>query len=165
MDHKYIEQLLDRYWQGETSLEEEQILRAFFSQRDLPEHLAPYADLFAYYAEARQEGLSDEAAERVDALLGTPQTRPVHVSIAGRLSPLLKAAAIVAVVLTIALAAEQAIRPHNEPYDTLPAVDGTYVRAQEVEEVIHGALYRNDVQTAAISSDSLSKTLPPTTGD
>ena len=26
MDYKYINQLLDRYWKGETSLEEEQIL-------------------------------------------------------------------------------------------------------------------------------------------
>ena len=159
MDHKYIEQLLERYWQGETSLEEEQILRSFFSQRNLPEHLAPYADLFAFYAETRQEGLSEEAAERVDALLGTQQARPVYVSIAQRLSPLLKAAAIVAVVLTIALAIEQALRPNNEPFDPVPTVEGTYVRAQEVEEVIDGALHRNDVQTAAISSDSLSKAL------
>ena len=32
MDYKYIEQLMDRYWECETSLEEEQILRTFFSQ-------------------------------------------------------------------------------------------------------------------------------------
>ena len=32
MDYKYIEQLLERYWQGETSLQEEAILRSFFSQ-------------------------------------------------------------------------------------------------------------------------------------
>ncbi|MBQ4446467.1 MAG: pyruvate ferredoxin oxidoreductase, partial [Prevotella sp.] len=32
MDYKYIEQLLERYWQGMTTLEEERILRAFFSQ-------------------------------------------------------------------------------------------------------------------------------------
>ena len=32
MDYKYIEQLLERYWACETTLEEEQILRAFFLQ-------------------------------------------------------------------------------------------------------------------------------------
>ena len=31
MDYKYINQLLDRYWKCETSLEEEEILRTFFS--------------------------------------------------------------------------------------------------------------------------------------
>ena len=32
MDYKYIEQLMERYWNAETSLEEESILRSFFSQ-------------------------------------------------------------------------------------------------------------------------------------
>ena len=39
MDYKYINQLLDRYWKAETSLEEEEILRAFFSQDELPAEL------------------------------------------------------------------------------------------------------------------------------
>ena len=48
MDYKYINQLLDRYWQGETTLEEEQILRSFFSQLCVPEELAKYRPLFVY---------------------------------------------------------------------------------------------------------------------
>lgn len=36
MDYKYINQLLERYWRCETSLEEEDILRSFFSQKDVP---------------------------------------------------------------------------------------------------------------------------------
>ena len=38
MDYKYIEQLLERYWNCETSVEEEQILRIFFQQKELPAH-------------------------------------------------------------------------------------------------------------------------------
>ena len=48
MDCKYIEQLLERYWQCETSLEEEAQLRAFFNGSDVPEHLLRYKDLFVY---------------------------------------------------------------------------------------------------------------------
>ena len=36
MDYKYIEQLMERYWNAETSLEEESILRSFFSQENNP---------------------------------------------------------------------------------------------------------------------------------
>jgi len=43
MDYKYIEQLLERYWRCETSLQEEEILRLFFSQEEVP------ADFFVLY--------------------------------------------------------------------------------------------------------------------
>ena len=33
MDYKYIEQLLERYWACDTSVEEEQILRAFSGRK------------------------------------------------------------------------------------------------------------------------------------
>ena len=42
MDYKYITQLLERYWNCTTSLEEEQILKAFFSQDDIPAELLKY---------------------------------------------------------------------------------------------------------------------------
>ena len=48
MDYKYIKQLLERYWRCETSLEEEEILRTFFSQKDVPGELASYKSLFEY---------------------------------------------------------------------------------------------------------------------
>ena len=39
MDYKYIEQLVERYWNCETTTEEERILRTFFSQKDVPVQL------------------------------------------------------------------------------------------------------------------------------
>ena len=48
MDYKYIEQLLERYWQCETSLQEESILRSFFSQEEVPAELQQYKALFTY---------------------------------------------------------------------------------------------------------------------
>ena len=46
MDYKYIEQLLERYWDAETTLEEESILRTFFSQKDIPAEMEPLRALF-----------------------------------------------------------------------------------------------------------------------
>ena len=48
MDYKYIEQLLERYWRCETSLQEEEILRMFFLQENIPANLQPYRHLFMY---------------------------------------------------------------------------------------------------------------------
>ena len=44
MDYKYIEQLLERYWNCQTALEEERILRSFFSQEDVPAQLLQYKE-------------------------------------------------------------------------------------------------------------------------
>lgn len=58
MDFKYIEQLLERYWQCETSLEEEAQLRTFFTEEDVPEHLSRYKDLFVYQQLQQEEHLA-----------------------------------------------------------------------------------------------------------
>ena len=60
MDYKYIQQLLERYWMCETTLEEEEILRTFFSQKDIPAGLLRYKDLFAYeQADVRNDVLPE----------------------------------------------------------------------------------------------------------
>ncbi|RLD25079.1 MAG: hypothetical protein DRI54_05460 [Bacteroidetes bacterium] len=46
MDLKQVEQLLSKYWEGETSLSEEKQLQQFFSYGEVPAHLLVYRDLF-----------------------------------------------------------------------------------------------------------------------
>ncbi len=106
MDYKYINQLLDRYWKGETSLEEEEILRAFFSQDELPAELKPYQALFSYeMGEAKQEALGDDFDRKMMAMIedeyAKEPNRAKVVSLTDRLKPLFKAAAIVAIFLTL----------------------------------------------------------------
>ena len=111
MDYKYINQLLDRYWKGETSLEEEEILRAFFSQDELPAELKPYQALFSYeMGEAKQETLGDDFDQKMMAMIEDEYTKEPNkakvVSLTERLKPLFKAAAIVAIFLTLGNAAQ-----------------------------------------------------------
>ena len=80
MDYKYIEQLLERYWQCETTLQEEAILHSFFSQEDVPAELQQYTALFA--TQQPEEALGDDFDARI------------------------RAAAIVAIILTIGNAAQ-----------------------------------------------------------
>lgn len=46
-----IDDLLNRYFEGETSSEEERQIRAFFASDSVPEHLLVYKPLFAYFGE------------------------------------------------------------------------------------------------------------------
>lgn len=126
MDYKYIEQLLQRYWDCETSREEEQILRAFFAQRDLPAGLARYRDLFVYEQEQACLQPGADFDRRVLAAIGeagTEAPQPVRVVKAGRvtlshrLRPLYRAAAAVAVVTLLGVAAQHSLftQPGNAP--------------------------------------------------
>ena len=104
MDYKYIEQLLERYWACETTLQEEVILRAFFSQEDIPEALRKYQALFTY-EQQKDESLGDDFEARILQQIGeVPVAKTV--SLKSRLVPLFRAAAIVAIVLTLGNAAQ-----------------------------------------------------------
>ena len=43
-----IEELLNKYFDGDTTCEEERELRRFFTQETVPEHLKEYSPLFAF---------------------------------------------------------------------------------------------------------------------
>lgn len=108
MDYKYIEQLLERYWLCQTTAEEEAILRAFFCQEEVPAGLRKYQALFAYEAsEGKAQPLGDDFDARMLAMTeeATPRKAKV-VTLWQRLTPLFKAAAVVAVVVTIGNAAQ-----------------------------------------------------------
>ncbi|MCD8306348.1 MAG: pyruvate ferredoxin oxidoreductase [Prevotella sp.] len=124
MDYKYIEQLLERYWECSTTLEEEAILRAFFSQDDVPENLSAYRDLFVYeQKESANNRLGDDFDKKVLAKINGKKTvdarasessqgstvRARRMSLTLRLRPLYKAVAIVAVLLTIGNAIQTAV--------------------------------------------------------
>ena len=97
MDYKYIEQLMERYWNAETSLEEESILRTFFSQKDIPaemEHLRPL-----FVDEAVGETLDDDFDARIMQAIGMEADKSLttehevkarEVSLTQRLMPLFK---------------------------------------------------------------------------
>lgn len=110
MDYKYIEQLLERYWNCDTTLEEEAILRAFFSQGDIPAGLAKYKPLFACEAASvAEDTLGEDFDERVMAAIDEPVVvKAKSVPFRQRLAPLFKAAAVVAIILTLGNASQMA---------------------------------------------------------
>lgn len=145
MNYQYIEQLLDRYFDCQTTLQEEQILRAFFAQEDVPEHLAQYAQLFQYEHEAAQMALGADFDSRILDIIAQKEkpaatAKAVTVIQMPRrhvLTPFLRAAAIVAGVLTIGSATEHALRfeEAEELNSSATAID-PYIRKADIPAVL-----------------------------
>lgn len=144
MDYKYIEQLLNRYFEASTTLKEEQILRAFFAQddEDVPSALRRYKPLF----EAMEKGdvLGTDFDDRILRLIGEGEAQEEEVaevskarviSLQERFRPLLRAAAVVAVILTMSTAVNQSFRDDNVWTDD--------------EQIAH---YQDEIRKAAIAA-------------
>lgn len=101
MDYKYIEQLLEKYWNCETSLEEEEMLRLFFRQKEVPVHLLSYKSLFAYQDAERMLKLGDEFNARILAEVEHPVVKAKRLTWRMRFIPLFKAAAVMAFLFTV----------------------------------------------------------------
>ena len=111
MNYQYIEQLIERYFNCQTTLQEEQILRSFFAQEDVPGHLMQYAELFQYEIECQAENLGSDFDEKMLARIdegNTARTLPLRPR-SSHLAPLFRAAAVVAIALTVGLAADNAL--------------------------------------------------------
>lgn len=117
MDYKYIEILIERYFNCETTLEEERILKAFFHQEEVPDALRQYADIFAFEAAESNDGLHEldenfdqRVLDRLDADSDAPvkYVRIQRLTFTDRIRPLMHAAAAVAIVALIGGSIHQA---------------------------------------------------------
>jgi hypothetical protein len=73
MDSNKIEALLQKYWNCETTLEEEQQLRQYFQHEAIPEQWKETAAIFRYFEENKKKSLNDVAFDnRVMTTVQTP---------------------------------------------------------------------------------------------
>jgi len=152
MDYKYIEQLLERYFEAETTLKEEQILKAFFEQNEeeLPENLRRYHSLFA--ALGQEETLGDDFDERLLQMTEeAPRVKARTISMAERLKPLFRAAAVVAILLTLSNALNQSFNDN----DTW--VDQSDYALEQIEPAAGEPAMAYDQPTDSLVSDTLFK--------
>lgn len=151
MDYKYIEQLLERYWQCDTSLEEEDILRAFFSQKDVPAGLQKYRDLFVYgQAERKEQQLDDDFDARILAMIDEPvKVKALEIKLTHRLMPLFKAAAVVAIILTLGNAAQFSFRDDAPEAPKMQPVQSAYRHVVDTLNLVSEGIYQAPKDSAA----------------
>ena len=96
MNEQKIHELLQRYFDGETSLHEERELQQYFAQGEVPAPLQAYRPLFAYFAQERA----------VQPPLAAPKTPPTVLRVVYRRATwatLLGVAASIALLLLLNL--------------------------------------------------------------
>ena len=69
-----IEKLLEKYYEGETTLQEEKQLRQFFQQETIPSHLQSHAEQFRYFANARNQHPSFAFTNQLANKLSAPES-------------------------------------------------------------------------------------------
>ena len=121
MDFKYIEQLLERYFAAETTVQEERLLRDFFAQDEVPEHLRQWQPLFAGEKLMAESHLDDRFDQRILQLTGEEQVKARRITFSLRMRPLFKAAAFVAFAIVLGTAVEQASVNHETDGEELRA--------------------------------------------
>src|SRR5574344_156725 len=170
MDYKYIEQLLERYWQCETTLEEEEILRAFFSQKDVPAELLPYKDLFTYEQSEKDNAvLGDDFDAKILAMIDEPApVKARRITLTHRLMPLFKAAAVIAIILTLGNAAQRSFNSGDDSVNDInyASYKDTYSDPSVAYDKVENALelVSEGINKAQHQNDSL-KSFPAAAND
>lgn len=152
MDYKYIEQLLERYWECQTTLEEEAILRAFFAQDSVPVELLKYRQFFVYQTEeVKDDVLGSDFDERMLKIIESEQTVKARtITISQRLRPLYRAAAILAIIVTLGTAMQKALEPSDAPYPSQMAEQPSTTKGPSVAVSDSARNANPEVHTQAI---------------
>lgn len=103
MGSKELEQLLERYWNCDTTLEEEQAIREMLSQKDVPAHLLIYRDLFLWQKEQSQLTASENLSSRIENITKSEDKKTIKIS--EYFYPVLKVAVSVLIVLSAGIGA------------------------------------------------------------
>lgn len=151
MDYKYIEQLLERYWNCETSLEEEQILRSFFRQKEVPAHLLRYKQLFAYQDVEKEKGLGDDFDTRILTRIERPVVKAQRLTMRTRFMPLFKAAAMIAVLFLMGTVMQHAMEGGDS--DTV-SVHDEYQNSTTDPQVAYEPVLPTDTVTKITADDT-----------
>lgn len=78
MDYNQLEALIKKYWDCETTLEEEERLREWFRTHEVPERFKETAGLFSYFDEQKQKAAGENFDKQLVTKLRAPQGKRVN---------------------------------------------------------------------------------------
>ncbi|UII23596.1 hypothetical protein [Fulvivirga ligni] len=138
MDLDRIEQLLEKYWECETSGEEEQELKEFFNNNEVPEHLKSVAPLFTYFSKEEAVGdLGDDFDNNIIERLQTEKA-PKKGKVVSLIFNAMKVAAVGVILITAGYFMKQEYIDKKDSID--PYMTGTFEDPEKAFEETKKAL-------------------------
>jgi len=117
MESKHIEQLLEKYWNCETSLEEEQQLREYFRGENVPVQWKEASEVFRYFEQQRHQPVTGQTFE-ADVLRKIRREHPRGKVISLTRNVIVRIAAGLIVVMAATFFVRQELRKSYPPEDT-----------------------------------------------
>ena len=145
-----IKSLLARFYEGQTTPEEERLLAAYFRREDVPEDLQQDKQLFLLLAQTSDQEMPQDIAEEITAFvnnLGQTKIQPLipedkqHKGVIFRLKTPPKMWYRVAATVAILFAIGGGVFFHQQTYTTDPFRD----TCSTPEEAANAILYANDI--------------------
>lgn len=133
MDSSKLEQLLSKYWSGESTLEEEQLLREHFQHGEFPEELRETAAMFQYFENTKKKALNDITFDRtiIDKVSGNRKPAKVRNLIFNSM----RIAAGVVVVMTATWFIRNEIR-QSTPQEVIDTYDDPKLAFEETKKAL-----------------------------
>lgn len=150
MNIEQIKSSLARFYEGQTTPEEERLLADFFRREDVPEELQEDKQLFLMLAQISDQEMPTDIAEEITAFvnnLGQTEKKPIlsemkhHKGIIYRLKTPPKMWYRVAATVAILFAIGGGVFFHQQTYTTDPFRD----TCSTLEEAADAILYANDI--------------------
>lgn len=144
MDYQLINNLLEKYFEGETNLQEEKQLKHFFTQETVPEQFESYQPLFQYLEQEAEVALDASFDEKILSAIEDMDARVVPMRRISMVRWMSRAAAVIAFVALGWWASDQFIAP---PAPTA-GIDWSKYEVQSPEEAF------SFTQTALLKASS-----------
>ena len=150
MDYKKINNILDKYWEGETSLQEEETLHEYFNSGEVADELKDVQPLFVYLQEEQATQLENPKFEE-ELLVQLEETivRPIQPIQQNRrrriISLVSRAAAIVLLVIG-------SVAVYQQTYSSSEDISVTAIQLEDLTEEERQAYEQTKAALAYLSS-------------
>lgn len=115
MNIEKIDALLEKYWNCETSVSEEQELQEFFDAGNFPENLRQFAPIFAYKQAQQRISLSDDFENKLQKAIRQTEKKKKYITVK-IFEPFLRIAASIVLIAGIGISVYFVTKQNNRVF-------------------------------------------------